>query len=233
MNTYELIDVSRRYGAGETAVRAVDAVSLTVARGEFLVVAGPSGSGKTTLLQLLGALDRASSGTVRFEGEDLGRMGDSALAALRRDRLGFVFQQFNLIPTLTARQNVEAAMAPTGRSGTERHRRSLELLERVGLRHRVRNLPSQLSGGEQQRVAIARALANDPDVVLADEPTGNLDSTTGDEIIGLLAQLNETGPTLVLVTHAPAIADTAGRVVRMRDGGLETGETVAAHDVTT
>jgi putative ABC transport system ATP-binding protein len=205
-------------------------MDLRIAPGEFVVVAGPSGSGKTTLLQLLGALDRPTDGVVRFEGRDLRGLGDRELARLRLSELGFVFQQFNLIPTLTARQNVEAALAPTGVDTSARHLRAGELLEAVGLAPRSEHLPSQLSGGEQQRVAIARALANDPRVLLADEPTGNLDTTTGREILALLRQLADgRGLTIVVVTHDPTIADDAPRVVHMRDGhSVAADELVAA-----
>jgi putative ABC transport system ATP-binding protein len=216
---YELEGVGRRYGQGATEVRALEGMDLRIAPGEFVVVAGPSGSGKTTLLQLLGALDRPTDGVVHFEGRDLSGLGDGELAKLRLSELGFVFQQFNLIPTLTARQNVEAALAPTGVDSAARHLRAGELLEAVGLAARSEHLPSQLSGGEQQRVAIARALANDPRVLLADEPTGNLDTTTGREILTLLRQLADgRGLTIVVVTHDPTIADDAPRVVHMRDG---------------
>jgi putative ABC transport system ATP-binding protein len=219
---YELRGVSKSYGGGATSVTAVDGVDLCIARGEMVVVAGPSGSGKTTLLQLLGALDRASDGEVLFEGRDLARMSDSQLARLRRETLGFVFQQFNLIGTLTAVQNVEVALAPFGAPRATRRARAWELLERVGLAPRADHLPSQLSGGEQQRVAIARALANSPEVLLADEPTGNLDSTTGEEIVRLLRTLNaRDGLTIVLITHDAAIAAAAPRAVRMRDGRLQ------------
>jgi ABC-type lipoprotein export system ATPase subunit len=215
---YELRDVSKHYGSGETAVKAVDGISMRVRAGEFVVIAGPSGSGKKTLLQLLGALDRPTGGEILFEGQSLGAFGDGALARLRRDTLGFVFQQFNLIPTLTAQQNVEAAMPD--RKGSARRAHACELLERVGLGHRLHNLPTQLSGGEQQRVAIARALANGPHLVLADEPTGNLDSATGDQIIELLTGLNRDGLTVLLITHDAAVAGKAKRVVRMHDGRL-------------
>jgi len=224
---YELEGVGRHYGQGATEVRALEGVDLRMAHGEFVVVAGPSGSGKTTLLQLLGALDRPTDGVVRFEGRDLRGLGDRELARLRLEELGFVFQQFNLIPTLTARQNVEAALAPTAVDTSARHLRAGELLEAVGLGARSEHLPSQLSGGEQQRVAIARALANDPRVLLADEPTGNLDSTTGREILALLRELADVrGLTIVVVTHDPAIADDTPRVVHMRDG-----HTAAADDM--
>ena len=215
---YELDDV-RKVFDGATPVQAVAGVDLSIGRGEYVSVVGASGSGKTTLLQLLGTLDRPSGGTLQFEGRDTSRLSDSELADLRQQTLGFIFQQFNLIPTLTARQNVEAALAPSGIGSDERRDRARTLLDRVGLADRVDHLPSQLSGGEQQRVAIARALANDPDVLLADEPTGNLDSATSQEIIDLLRRLSRTeGLSIVLVTHDPAIAGGADRVVRMSDG---------------
>jgi putative ABC transport system ATP-binding protein len=211
---YELRGVERRYGD----VHAVAGIDLDVAPGEFVVVAGPSGSGKTTLLQLLGALDRPTAGEVRFEGRPLQGMGDGELAHLRRETLGFVFQQFNLIPTLTAQQNVEVAMAPTRLGAARRRERARELLDRVRLGPRAEHLPAQLSGGEQQRVAIARALANEPEVLLADEPTGNLDTATGEEIVAALRSLNDDGLSVVLVTHDATIAGAAQRVVRLRDG---------------
>jgi ABC-type lipoprotein export system ATPase subunit len=202
-------------------VNAVREVELTVATGDSVAVVGPSGSGKTTLLQLLGALDRPSAGSLRFEGQDLSGLGDGALSSLRLSTFGFVFQQFNLIPTLTAAQNVEVALAPAKRSGPERNEIVSRLLERVGLANRAEHLPSKLSGGEQQRVAIARALANEPHVVLADEPTGNLDSATGAEIVELLLSLSGEGRrTVVVVTHDLEIAKRAHRIVRMRDGAL-------------
>ncbi|MGH2745918.1 MAG: ABC transporter ATP-binding protein, partial [Thermoleophilaceae bacterium] len=174
--TYELEATSRSYGDNSTLVLALDALDLTIKRGEFVAIFGPSGSGKTTLLQLLGALDRPSGGSIRFEGQPLEQLGDSALAELRLRALGFVFQQFNLIPTLSAVENVEAGMAPLPMSRLERREAAENQLEAVGLGPRTHHLPAQLSGGEQQRVAIARALARSPRVVLADEPTGNLDT---------------------------------------------------------
>lgn len=222
---YELRGVLKSYGTAEATVRAVDGIDLTIVKGEFVVIAGPSGSGKSTLLQLLGALDRPTAGTISFEGRDLGSLPDVGLAELRLRTLGFIFQQFNLIPTLTALENVEAALAPTGLDSTERSRRAGELLERVGLGARADHLPSQLSGGEQQRVAIARALANEPEVLLADEPTGNLDSKTGDAILALLYSLwEETGVTVVLITHDQAIAGTAPRILRLADGHIASEE---------
>jgi putative ABC transport system ATP-binding protein len=219
--SYELKDASRSYGQDSTLVLALDALNLTIKRGEFVAVFGPSGSGKTTLLQLLGALDRPSGGSVRFEGQPLERLGDSALAELRLRAMGFVFQQFNLIPTLTAAENVEAALAPLGMSRVERRQAAEKHLEAVGLAPRARHLPTQLSGGEQQRVAIARALARSPRVVLADEPTGNLDTRNGEMVMELLARLHaELQITLVLVTHDEWIAERADRVLRLADGRL-------------
>jgi ABC-type lipoprotein export system ATPase subunit len=218
---YSLQAVERVYGQGAGEVRAVHNVDLEISPGEFVVVVGPSGSGKTTLLQLLGALDRPTNGGLHFEGRDLASMRDGELTELRLKTIGFIFQQFNLIPTLTAAQNVEAALAPAGLHADARRARAVALLGTVGLGGRATHLPSQLSGGEQQRVAIARALANDPDVLLADEPTGNLDSKTGEEIMSLLKSLSaDRGQTVILITHDVAMAAQAPRVIRMQDGQL-------------
>jgi putative ABC transport system ATP-binding protein len=227
--TYELRGVSKAYNQGANEVRAVREIDLTVDEGDFLVVVGPSGSGKTTLLQLLGGLDRPSSGEILFEERDLAGLDDGELSDLRLRTFGFVFQQFNLIPTLTAAQNVEVALAPRGLKAAFRHEAARRLLDSVGLAARAHHLPSQLSGGEQQRVAIARALANEPHVLLADEPTGNLDATTGEEIIELLTSLSaERRQTIVLITHNPRIASRARRVVEMHDGRLQPVEDEAA-----
>ena len=221
---YELRDVTREFRQGAEAVLAVNHVDLQVHAGEFLVVAGPSGSGKTTLLQLLGGLDRPTSGELRFEGRDLSRMSDADLTLLRLETFGFVFQQFNLIPTLTARENVEAALAPTGLTTMRRRSLAEVLLDSVGLADRATHLPSRLSGGEQQRVAIARALANEPQVLLADEPTGNLDVANGREVLSVLRDVvAEQGRAVILITHDPSIAQSATRQVRMRDGRIEPG----------
>jgi putative ABC transport system ATP-binding protein len=218
---YDLTDVTRVYRRGGEEVRAVHRVSLRVDAGEFCVIAGPSGSGKTTLLALMGALDRPTSGQILFEQRELTTLGDGELTDLRLRAIGFIFQQFNLIPTLTAQQNVEAAMAPMGRVAGGRRARARELLASVQLGARGDHLPSMLSGGEQQRVAIARALANKPRLLLADEPTGNLDTRTGEEIIALLTGLvDHHGQTIVLITHDQAIAGAASRVVHMSDGQL-------------
>jgi putative ABC transport system ATP-binding protein len=218
---YELKAATKHYRRGPQTIRAVDGVDLTIGEGEFVVVAGPSGSGKSTLLQLLGGLDRPTSGQIFFKGQDLARLPDRRLARLRLRAFGFVFQDFNLIPTLTAQENVEVALAPTGIGGGRRRERARALLDRVGLGDRAGHLPAELSGGEEQRVAIARALANSPQVILADEPTGNLDSSTGEQIVDLLSELSrENGQTVVLVTHDRDIAARAPRVIRMRDGAI-------------
>jgi putative ABC transport system ATP-binding protein len=219
MALYRLNGVTKTFRQGATEILAVRDLDLTIADGEFVAVAGPSGSGKTTLLQLLGALDRPTRGELVFDGRDLARENERALTTLRRQSIGFVFQQFNLIPTLTAAENVESALAPTGRTATARRDAVARVLDAVGLADRAHHLPSRLSGGEQQRVAIARALVNEPRVVLADEPTGNLDSATGGEIVSLLGSLSaDGGQTVVLITHDPAVAARASRIVRLADG---------------
>jgi putative ABC transport system ATP-binding protein len=227
---YELRNVSRTYSLGGANVNAVRDIDLTLDGVESVAIVGPSGSGKTTLLQLLGALDRPSSGEILFEGRDIGRLRDRALSQLRLDVLGFVFQQFNLIPTLTAAQNVEIALAPTSATRAERRTRVLGLLASVGLADRADHVPSKLSGGEQQRVAIARALANEPHVLLADEPTGNLDSATGSEIMDLLLSLSghDQQRNVIVVTHDAEVAGRAQRVLRMQDGRLVAGVDSAA-----
>jgi putative ABC transport system ATP-binding protein len=220
---YEVRNVSKWFAKGPTVVRAVDGVDLEIEAGEFVALEGPSGSGKTTLLQLLGALDRPSEGTVAFEGRDLASLPDVELARLRLNAFGFVFQQFNLIPTLSALQNVEAKLAPTGVAGDALRERSTALLAEVGLAERASHLPAQLSGGEQQRVAIARALSTEPRVILADEPTGNLDSATGSDVIDLLAGLAaQHGATVVVATHDAELASRAPKRVAMRDGKILT-----------
>ena len=221
MALYILEGVSKFFQRGPTTVRALDGIELEIEPGEFVALEGPSGSGKTTLLQLLGALDRPSSGRVLFEDRDLASMPDHGLADLRLRSFGFIFQQFNLIPTLTAVENVEAKLAPTGVSGTELRSRSLSLLEEVGLGGRADHLPAQMSGGEQQRVAIARALSVEPRVVLADEPTGNLDSKTGGDVIELLVGIAaEHGATVIVATHNADLASRAPRRLSLRDGRL-------------
>jgi putative ABC transport system ATP-binding protein len=219
VSQYELSNVGKLFARGSVVINAVHDVNLVIEPGEFVALEGPSGSGKTTLLQLLGALDRPSSGSVLFEGRDLSKLRDAELAELRLRSFGFVFQQFNLIPTLTALENVEAKLAPVGVPTDELRDRSLALLEEVGLAERASHLPGHLSGGEQQRVAIARALVAGPRVVLADEPTGNLDSQTGADVIDLLTGLATShGATVVVATHDAELAARAPRRLAMRDG---------------
>ena len=216
---YELTDVKKRYRQGSRDVDALAGVDLSIAEGEFVAIQGSTGSGKTTLLQMLGAMDRPSSGTALFDGRDMGKMGEGDLAELRSHAFGFIFQAFNLIPTLSAAENVETALVPWRVKGEERRRRALEALDGVGLADRAKHIPSELSGGEQQRVAIARALVRAPRVIMADEPTGNLDEKTRDEIIGLLEQLwRERGQTLIVVTHDTWVASRASRRIWLTDG---------------
>jgi putative ABC transport system ATP-binding protein len=219
---YELRGVERRYMRGSTPVLALHDVDLDIEPGEFLSMEGPSGSGKSTLLQLLGALDTPTSGTIRFEGNEMSSATDTNLTRIRGQEIGFVFQQFNLIPTLTAEENVGIAMIPHGHSKSQRRERSAELLERVGLGGRLDHLPSRMSGGEQQRVAIARALANRPRVIIADEPTGNLDSASAQDVMSLLNELQsgEEAVTIVVATHDVDVASRAGRRIRLRDGAV-------------
>jgi putative ABC transport system ATP-binding protein len=217
----ETADLTKVYGKGETAVHALDGVSLAVAAGEMVAIMGPSGSGKSTLLHLLGALETPTSGEISLAGQRYDGLDDAELTRLRRDRIGFVFQFFNLLPTLTAAENVLLPALIAGRRDSDTRERGQELLDRVGLAARADHLPSELSGGEQQRVSIARALVGSPELVLADEPTGNLDTRASAEVLELLGELNRAeGQTLVLVTHDPGAAATAQRVVFLRDGRI-------------
>jgi putative ABC transport system ATP-binding protein len=221
VSQYELSGVGRSFTRGSARIDAVADVELAVEPGEFVAIEGPSGSGKTTLLQLLGALDRPTTGRVFFAGRDLSTLSERELAELRLRSFGFVFQQFNLIPTLTALENVEAKLAPLGAPSDEQAERARAMLAEVGLAARGEHLPTQLSGGEQQRVAIARALSVEPKVILADEPTGNLDTSTGAEIVDLLAGLaSRHGTTVIVATHDAALAGRAPRRLPMRDGQL-------------
>ena len=216
--TIELDNLGRTYGEGPTAVHALKGASLDIPPGQFVVILGPSGSGKTTLLNLIGSIDEPTAGTVRVGGLDLGSLDDGGRIDFRRTNVGFIFQFFNLIPTLTAGENVELIAELTGSNGSDRAGQVLEL---VGLGDRINHFPSQLSGGEQQRVAIARALAKEPPVLLCDEPTGELDFETGRLILGLLHRLNrETGRTVLLVTHNAAVGDMADRVLRLHSGEI-------------
>ena len=220
----EFRDLTKVYVMGEEQVPALAGVSLTIERGEYVAVIGPSGSGKSTLMNILGGLDRPTSGSYRFEGEEVGDFGDDALADFRRRRIGFVFQSFQLLPRLTALQNVELPMIYAGMAPAERRARAKELLDRVGLGSRMGHRPTQLSGGQQQRVAIARSLANRPDLLLADEPTGALDTHTGEEVLKLFHELNRDGLTLAIVTHDPDVANEAHRRVAFRDGLIVSDE---------
>jgi ABC-type lipoprotein export system ATPase subunit len=210
----------KEYGRGTGLLRAVDGVDLDVARGETVAVMGPSGCGKSTLLHLLGGLDRPSGGEVWLDGARIDGLGEKSLARLRRSAIGFVFQAFHLMEELTAVENVELAALLAGRSPRESRRRAGELLDRVGLGGRARSLPSELSGGQRQRVAVARALVNEPAVVLADEPTGNLDSVATLDVLQLFDDLHRAGQTLIIVTHDARIAATADRLLTMRDGAI-------------
>jgi putative ABC transport system ATP-binding protein len=219
---YQLTDVSKVYKKGSGQVTALNGVTMTIDDGEFIAIQGSTGHGKSTLLQLLGGLDHQTDGKVSFDGRDLGEMSDRSLAELRAREFGFIFQTFNLIPTLSAADNVQTALVPLHVSATQRKQRALGALRDVGLQDRATHLPGELSGGEQQRVAIARALVKDPHVILADEPTGNLDENTRDEIVGLLEKLwTDRGVTLVMVTHDGQVASRAKRKVRLTEGTID------------
>jgi len=218
---YKLTNVRKDYPKGRGVVHALAGVDAVIEDGEWLAIQGPTGHGKSTLLQMLGGLDRPTSGTVEFDGQDLGAMRESEVTRVRATSIGFIFQTFNLIPTLSAQENVEVALAPLGVGSAERRARAAAALESVALDERARHLPSELSGGQQQRVAIARALVKEPKVVLADEPTGNLDEGTRDDIMGLLEKLwREHGLTLIVVTHDSSVARRAQRIGIMRKGRL-------------
>jgi putative ABC transport system ATP-binding protein len=219
-----LVDVTKIYGDGDATVRAVDGVSLLVMEGDFIAVMGPSGSGKSTLMHILGCLDVPTSGEYRFAGEDVARMNERELASIRNRRIGFVFQQFHLLSSMSAWRNVELPLLY--RTAHDRKQTALNALAQVGLSGRVQHRPNQLSGGQQQRVAIARALVTAPTMILADEPTGNLDSRASREVLDILTGLNRAGHTIVLITHDPNVASVAERVVEMADGHL--AERVAA-----
>ncbi len=213
-------DVRRDYPLEREAVHALRGVSLDIETGDYLAIVGPSGCGKSSLLNLLGAIDAPTSGTVEIEGRNVSTLGDREVTEFRLRHIGFVFQRFYLLPILTARENVELPMAEAGLSAAKRRERSTELLRYVDLEERTRHRPAQLSGGEQQRVAIARALANRPSLLLADEPTGELDARTGQEIISLFGRLHADGTTVVVVTHDESLASAARRIVHMRDGKI-------------
>ncbi|HMS15956.1 MAG TPA: ABC transporter ATP-binding protein [Planctomycetota bacterium] len=216
-----LKDVRKSYTMGDNVVNALAGVDLEISEGEYLAIMGPSGSGKSTLLNLLGCMDRPTAGSYMLAGRDVAAMSDNELSTVRSERIGFIFQSFNLIPSLTVLENIEVPLFYAGWPQRKARARSMELAERVGLGTRGGHRPTELSGGQQQRVAIARALSNNPSIVLADEPTGNLDSRTGDEIMAFLGELNAEGRTIIMVTHEDDIAANARRIVTVRDGLIQ------------
>ena len=217
----ELENITKVYKAGQTEIPALRGISCRIESGEMVSIIGPSGSGKSTLMNIIGCLDKPTSGRYRLDGTEVSKLNDNQLAEIRNKKIGFVFQSFNLLSRTTALANVELPLIYSGASN--RRQRALQVLESVGLAHRVTHRPSELAGGEQQRVAIARALVNNPSLILADEPTGNLDTQTSQEIMLLFKQLNEQGMTIVLVTHEPDIAAYTQRTIKLRDGQIEGG----------
>ena len=222
--------VTKIYRMGEIDVRALNGIDLEIARGDYVGVMGPSGSGKTTLMEILGCLSRPTAGALEFDGQRIDQLDDVSLASLRGERIGFVFQTFNLLPRLSSVENVELPMLYRRVPKRQRRARALELLDRVGLAGRASHRSNELSGGERQRVAIARALVNHPSIILADEPTGNLDTATGDAIMDLIEHLHRDGQTVVIVTHDPRIAARVGRAVYLRDGVVESDQRSVARE---
>lgn len=215
-----LENIYKIYKRGDTAVHALDGVTLQIENGEFVAIVGPSGSGKSTMMNILGCLDTPSEGTYIFEGKDISKLNDDQLAVIRNRHIGFVFQSFNLLPKLDAVENVELPLTYAGKKGSVRRERAVEMLNAVGLGNRIHHKPSELSGGQQQRVAIARALSTDPPIILADEPTGNLDTKSGREIIEILKELHLSGKTIILITHDINVANQAERNVHIQDGKI-------------
>jgi putative ABC transport system ATP-binding protein len=211
-------DLSKTYGKGSLKVTALKPTSISIMRGEYIAIMGPSGSGKSTFMNLLGCLDTPSTGKLFIDATDVSTLNDNQLARIRRQKIGFIFQKYNLIPTLNAAENTTLAMSFNKIASTERIKRAKNLLEMVGLSHRLDHKPSEMSGGEQQRVAIARALANNPSIILADEPTGNVDTKSGNKIMRILEEINKQGETIITVTHDPNVAKRARRILRIQDG---------------
>ncbi|HYU26940.1 MAG TPA: ABC transporter ATP-binding protein [Thermoanaerobaculia bacterium] len=222
----QLEAVTKTYDSGENAVQALRGIDLAVTRGEFAAIIGPSGSGKSTLMHILGCLDTPTTGRYWLDGEDAAEMSSRQLARIRNQKIGFVFQTFNLLPRATVLKNVELPLLYAGSSGSERRERAMEALERTGLANRARHRPNELSGGQRQRVAIARALVNNPSLILADEPTGNLDQKTGHEIIGIFENLISQDETIIIVTHDPTIAARTSRRIKIVDGEIVDGDTI-------
>lgn len=216
----DIDSLTKIYQMGKTEFKALNNVRLKIRKGDFVCIMGPSGSGKSTLMNIIGCLDRPTSGTVIIDGENISAVNDNQLAEIRGRKIGFIFQKFNLMPTMTAKKNVALPMVFLGQSKTNREQRATELLSKVGLENWATHRPAELSGGQQQRIAIARALSNNPSIILADEPTGNLDTKTGEQIMQLLVSLNRDGKTILLVTHATALKRFANRVVNMLDGEI-------------
>jgi putative ABC transport system ATP-binding protein len=225
--TVEVRDIVKTYAMGEVEVPALKGVSFEIREKEYVAIMGPSGSGKSTMMNLLGCLDVPSSGTYRLDGHDVGELTEDRLAEIRNSKIGFVFQTFNLIPRADVFHNVELPLIYGGVTRAKRKKLTEEAIERVGLTDRMRHKPNELSGGQRQRVAIARALVNRPSMILADEPTGNLDSATGDEIMSIFDRLNDQGNTILLVTHESSMAQHARRIIRLRDGMVESDELAA------
>ena len=212
--------LTKTYRSGKTSFKALNSVNLKIKKGDFIAIMGPSGSGKSTLMHIIGCLDRPTSGTIIIDGENISTVSDNQLAQIRGRKIGFIFQKFNLIPTMNALKNIELPMVFLGGTKADRNQRAAELLGKVGLTNWATHRPSELSGGQQQRIAIARALSNNPSIILADEPTGNLDTKTGEQIMKLLVSLSKEGKTILLVTHAVALKRYANRVVNMLDGKI-------------
>jgi putative ABC transport system ATP-binding protein len=216
----DINSLTKTYKTGKTDFKALNNVTLKIRKSDFVAIMGPSGSGKSTLMNIIGCLDRPTSGTVIIDGENISTVGDNQLAEIRGKKIGFIFQKFNLIPTMSALKNIALPMVFLGGTKADRNQRSSELLAKVGLTNWATHLPSELSGGQQQRIAIARALSNNPAIILADEPTGNLDTKTGEQIMEILVSLNKEGKTILLVTHAIALKRFANRVINMLDGEI-------------